>query len=202
MKTNTLELIIFAILSLTLHSCSTKLSIGVVNHLDIAYQYQDNADWKAARDHFGKALTQAESEGAHGRYLAIINYEYGRALGVTCSFKESEYHLLKALELDDKNGGESFKDLTELARLQYDQEKYSKANIYYEKSFSALDQWDAEKKAPIAYADLLIEYSEAHQRLGNSGRAKDILNKAMAIRNRNSERHSITERTPYGKYCS
>jgi tetratricopeptide (TPR) repeat protein len=189
------------IFGLMIYSCGPSLSTGVRHHINIAYQAQYNGSWGTAETHFGKALIQAESEGASGSVLAILNYEYGRALGVTCSFKESEEYLLKALELDEKNNGETFKDLTELARLHYDQGHYPKAILYFERNIPILDRLDAPDKAPIAYSDILFEYSQALQHTGNTSKAENLKNKAMEIRNKYPEGHSSTERTPYGKYC-
>lgn len=201
MKAENRKLFTIFILCLMTYSCGPSLSVGVRNHLNTAYKAEYNGAWSTAETHYGKALVQAESEEASENVLAILNYQYGRALGVTCSFKKSEHYLLKALELDEKNNGETFKDLTELARLHYDQENYPKAISYFEKSISLLDQIDADDKAPIAYSDILLEYSEALHHTGNTSKAEDLKNKAMEIRNKHPEGHSNTERTPYGKYC-
>jgi tetratricopeptide (TPR) repeat protein len=202
MKSENLKIGAIIVLIIINYGCATKVSIDVENHMIIAYQYRDEGNWQSARDHYGKALTLAESEGAHERYLAVMNYEYGRALGATCSFKKSEKYLLKALKLEEKNLGWPSNSLSELARLQYDQENYPEAIVYYERDFTFLDKLDAEKTSPIDYADLLIEYSNVLQRTGNSTKAEETVNRAMAIRNNNLEARSFVERTPYGKYCS
>lgn len=201
MKRNIKKPFMIFFLSLMIYSCGPSLSVGVRNHLNIAYKAEYKGSWSTAETHYGKALVQAESEGASENVLAVLNYQYGRALGVTCSFNESEQHLLKALELDEKNGGATFMDLNELARLHYDQGNYSKAIFYFEKSLPAMDQFGSANKAPIAYADILLEYSEALQRTGNDSKAQELKNKAMEIRNKRPKAYSITERTPYGKYC-
>jgi tetratricopeptide (TPR) repeat protein len=202
MKAKSKKLFTIFILSLMIYSCGPSLSPGVRNHLNIAYRAEYNGSWGTAEAYYGKALVQAESEETSEYVLAILNYQYGRALGVTCSFAEAEQHLLKALELDEKNNGETFKDLTELARLHYDQGHYPEAISYFEKSIPILDQMDSADEAPIAYSDILLEYSEALQQTGKTVKAEDLKNRALEIRNKHSEKQSITERTPYGKYCA
>ncbi len=201
MKTGKRKLIFILILSLFIYACGSGLSNGVMHDLKIANQAERNGVWSTAKTHYEKALVQAKAEGATEKMQAILNYQYGRALGVTCSFKEAEQHLLKALEQDERNNGDTFKDLTELARLHYDQKNYSKAISYFEKNIPILEKWDASSKAPIAYSEILFEYSRALHHTGNTSKAEDLKNKAMDIRNQHSQRYSITERTPYGKYC-
>ena len=201
MKSENLKVVAIFVLVSMIYSCGPSLSPGVRHHLGIAYQAEYNGAWSTAEVHYKQALVKAESEGASENALAILNYQYGRALGVTCSFADAEQHLLKALELDEKNNGETFKDLTELARLHYDQENYQKAVSYFEKNLPILDQIDAADQAPIEYSNILFEYSEALRHIGETSKADDVKNKAMEIRNKHPEGHSITERTPYGKYC-
>lgn len=201
MKVGGRKLFVLPFLSLIIYSCGPSLSTGVKHHLAVAYQAEYNGAWSTAETHYGKALVRAKSEGASEKVRAILNYQYGRALGVTCSFKEAEQHLLKAFELDEKTNGETFKDLTELARLHYDQENYPKAVSYFERNIHILEKLDAPNKAPIAYSDILFEYSQALHHTGNTSKAEDLKNKAMDIRNKHPEGYSITERTPYGKYC-
>lgn len=86
MKANNLKLFMIFILALMIYSCGSSLSAGVKNHLNFAYKAEYNGAWSTAETHYGKALVQAESEGASESVLAILNYQYGRALGVTCSF--------------------------------------------------------------------------------------------------------------------
>jgi len=174
-----------------------------------ASRYQDAAlsnsqagNWHVARRQWAKVIGNSAASGADKQTLSVWWYEYGRALGVTCFFEKAEDALLKAYAFDKEASGEIYLSLTELARLNLDQKKYTASAKYFERSFAELDKVNAEQKAPIAYTDLLNEYAEALFNIGNNEKAKKLQGRASKIKIQNKARHSITDRTPYGKECS
>ena len=82
--------------------------------------------------------------------------------------------LLKAHELDKETSGEVYLSLTELARLNPDQKKYTAFAKYLERSFAELDKVNAEQKAPIAHSDLLNEYADALSNYWKQGKSKKV----------------------------
>jgi tetratricopeptide (TPR) repeat protein len=146
----------------------------------------------------------AAAESAHlpPAQLAVYDYEYGRSLGAVCAFADASTYLKKALELDRDNGGDYFLDLGELARLNYDQGKFAEAAAYYEQDIAVLDPKDFEAKAPAAFVDLLTEYADCLRQTGREAEARKAEERIARIKAANPVLHSITDRTPYGKYPS
>ena len=158
-------------------------------------------DWDLSRRHWAKAVVNSKLAHEPEQKMAVLNYEYGRALGVTCFFDEAEKHLNLAYQQDVNTGGPSYNDLVELARLNLDQKKWKASIAYYKKALPVLDAINASTDAPHAYADILTEYALAIDKAGESG-ALGYRNEAESIRKKHPEGHSITERTPYGTQCT
>ncbi len=167
----------------------------------IADKAQKNGDWNTARKHWAIAVTNANPRDVSPQGMAIYNYEYGRALGVTCHFESSEVYLLRAHEIDVKSNGPYFNDLIELARLNLDQKKWDKTIEYYDKVMPELERINAEEDSPHEFANLLDEYAEALEGL-NKSEASSYRQKASDIRDKNPKGYSITDRTPYGSQCT
>jgi tetratricopeptide (TPR) repeat protein len=134
--------------------------------------------------------------------LAVFYYEYGRALGVTCFFDESETYLKKAYELDKKTNGPVYMSLTELGRLNLDQKKYDQALKYYNEVIPMIEKMGAETEAPMEFSFMLDDYSEMLSNTGMEQKAGEYKQRAEEIRKKNPKRHSITERTMYGTQCT
>ncbi len=162
---------------------------------------QSRGDWDTARRAWARAVFNAERSGYTPDKLAILTYEYGRALGVTCNFQSSEDELLRAHELDRQAGQPLYLSLTELARLNLAQKKYRATADYFERVFRELDAADAPQRAPIAYSDYLDEYALALSALDSEERAQALRQRALDIRQKHPGKKSITDTTPYGKFC-
>lgn len=163
---------------------------------------QRRGDWDAAR----LAYAQATLSGDQGRLpaarRAILHYEYGRSLGVTCFFDQSERELTAAYELDKQAGQPPYLSLVELARLSLDQRKFAQSVDYFERALPALDSVRAASKAPMGYADVLDEYAQALAGAGNTTDSTIQVKRAAMLRAGNQSKRSITDRTPYGKFCT
>ncbi len=132
--------------------------------------------------------------------MAVLNYEYGRSLGVTCFYDEAESYLLKAYELDQQSSGPAYMSLTELARMNLDRGHFIQAVNYYQKLLDEFPE-EMQKKAPIGYADILDEYATAIGRTPRFVEAIDVRKLERKIREEHPEGYSITDRTPYGSQC-
>jgi tetratricopeptide (TPR) repeat protein len=159
-------------------------------------------DWTTARGYWAKAVVNAELAGAPPQQLAVLNYEYGRSLGIQCFWDESEKYLLKAFDLDHQTGGPEFMSLVELSRLKYDQKQYDKAVVYFERTIPALQKAGAPAQAPAEFAAILDEYAAALKNAGKEDEAKSVQGQAAKVRADNPQGHSITDRTPYGTQCA
>jgi tetratricopeptide (TPR) repeat protein len=117
-------------------------------------------------------------------------------------FQESQSYLEKALAFDQGHKGPVFEDLTELARLNFDQKKYLEAVEFYKLDFEILDQIDASRRSPGAYCDLLEEYAASLSAAARESESNLCRAKLVALTKEFPNRRSITDRTPYGKYLS
>lgn len=191
----------FAIL-LLLAGCATSINQKNANiHMEAAINASNNEDWDSSRRHWAKVVVNAKLADEPEHKMAVVNYEYGRALGVTCFFEDAEKHLNLAYQQDINTGGPYYKDLIELARLNLDQKKWKESIIYFEKAFPILDKINASTGAPHAYADILDDYASALEN-SNKKNSKKYRQEAKGIRDKNPKVFSITERTPYGKQCT
>lgn len=160
---------------------------------------QQRNDWTAAKINWWRAVIDSEGSGARPNTLAVDSYEYGRCLGVVGEFAAAEIYLKKALRLDRENGGDVIYDLTELARLNYDQRKFGAAVTYFEEGLSLMDARNAEANAPAGLIEILAEYSDSLKQIAREGDAKKVDERIAAIRAKHTVLRTITERTPYGK---
>ncbi len=170
------------------------------SYANAGHAAQGRNDWGAARLYWSRAVSATEYACLPPAQLAVFYYEYGRSLGAVCEFAEADSYLKKAMKLDQDSGGDYFTDLTELARLNYDQGKFGEAAAFYELDVAALDRKNAEVTAPAAFLDLLREFSDCLKKTGHDEEAKAIDARIAQVAAEHPGLHSITERTPYGKY--
>lgn len=159
-----------------------------------------NGDWQTARRAFARAVVNADLGGVAPSTLAVLSYEYGRSLGVTCFFDDAAYYLKQAYDLDKETGGPLYMSLVELARLNLDQGKLAEAAEYYQKAIPDLERHNVPQIGPIGYADTLDEAAFALAAI-NPKDASKLRLQAQTIRSEHPEGKSITDRTPYGKFC-
>ena len=163
---------------------------------------QARGDWDTARRAYARASVNADQAGLPAGRRGILHYEYGRSLGVTCFFDQSEHELNAAYELDKQAGQPLYLSLVELARLSLDQKKFAQSVEYFECALPELDKDGAASRAPAGYADILDEYAKALAGAGNAVESKIQVNRAATLRVERPSKRSITDRTPYGKYCT
>ncbi|CAG4903917.1 hypothetical protein R52603_03144 [Paraburkholderia saeva] len=189
--------------TLILGGCASAVSDHVsTNYTAVGAAAEARGDWDKARQAFARATLNADQADLPPARKAVAHYEYGRTLGVTCFFDESERELNVAYQLDKQAGQPLFLSLVELARLNLDQQKFAQSAGYFERALPYLDKAGAATRAPTAYADILDEYARALSGAGRSAEAKALADRATALRNGTPGKHSITDRTPYGKFCA
>lgn len=190
--------------------CISILSAGCVNPINAktstnyahaANTASNSGDWATARKYLSRAIVNAQLGGASPAQLAVLNYEYGRASGVVCEFTDAEKALMLAYDLDKQAGGPSYLSLVELSRLNLDQKKFPEAVSYFERALPELEAKGASSLAPIAFADILDEYSTSLDFSGRTALAQEVAARAIKIRNENPGKSSKTDRTPYGTKC-
>jgi hypothetical protein len=184
---------------------------GAINQRN-AVQYAQNGEqtkardsWDTARRAYARAVVNGELAGLPAKTQALLMYEYGRSLGVTCFFDLAETWLNNAYEQDKQADQPLYLSLDELGRLMFDQRKYPQATEYLGRGIKLLDEADFYKSSPgaaIAYADILDEYALALSKSGNDAKVSDIKKRAAEIRSQYPNQISSTDRTPYGKYCT
>ncbi len=191
-----------AILSVFLAGCVNPINL----HTGEQY-YQggiENAKqdkWFNARMAYGRAWTNADIGKADDRTTAVYAYEYGRASGAICDWKEAEHGLLKALELDKKTNGPVHMSLYELARMYRAQGMHEKAEEYFVKTDEKMKAVNAEERDPIGYADFLKEYAQNSNSLGKATEASRLTSLETKIRKTHPGKTRNGDRTPYGQFC-
>lgn len=166
-----------------------------------ADSFKEAGEWEKALEPAKRAMINAERAHSNVKNRAILHYEYGRVLGVTCSFQEAEAELKEAYELDQEAKQPLFLSLTELARLNLDQGKYKEANEYFEKSIQELKFAKADQSMPIDFAEVLNEYATSLEKVSDSKKAASIRKEARGLIKNHPSEQSNTDRTPYGKHC-
>ncbi len=161
-----------------------------------------NNDWQSARRAFARAVVNAELGGVAPSTRAVLSYEYGRSLGATCFFDDASYYLEQAYDLDNQTGGPLYMSLVELARLHLDQGKFTEAAEYYKKAIPDLQRHNIPQLGAIGYAETLDEAAIALAATGQEAEASKLRLQAQTIHSAHPRQKSITDRTPYGKYCT
>ncbi|CAA0080279.1 Uncharacterised protein [Halioglobus japonicus] len=155
--------------------------------LGLAAEQQQN--WGAAREYYWRAWVNARDGNAAPEYQSAVLYNLGRMMGYTCDFQQSEALLRESLDrevpLSGPDSANISKRLSELARLNFDQEKYSEAASYYARAIPMVQRLGIEKDDPVILANSLNELSQAYQLSGQAALAVASAEEAATIRARN-----------------
>lgn len=190
------------IILLSLTGCASVDETSVGDTMQKGAAVRDRGDWDAARRIYAGSFADRNLAQTSPRYRAVLHYEYGRSLGVTCFYKEAENELTLAHDLDKKSGGVFYLSLKELGRLNLAQEKYPEAVAYFERVLAELDPAIVAKKAPSFYADLLDDYASALSGAGRPKNAEAATKQAADARANIPADQPANERTPYGTQCA
>lgn len=160
-------------------------------------------DWDKAREGFGKAVESAEkSDATDRRTMAVLYFEYGRALGVSCQFEEANLYLERARAADEAAGGPVHMSLVELARLKRAEHAFEEAELHYRTVMPMLAKQSIPTVDPIGYAEFLEEYADVLRQIGKGGNAVPLDLESQELRVRNPGKSSQVNVTPYGEHCN
>jgi tetratricopeptide (TPR) repeat protein len=183
------KLLVMLTIGLISSSCTFVSALGTKEaqiHYQAANNFEAQGDYVSAREQYWKALVAARSSGAGPGTISMLTYEFGRTTGYACHFDESEKFLLESLRLEEslpqRNSRNIGIRLFELARLMYDQKRYKDAVNYYSKALIEVEQNNAVKSDPIAFAGIYEEYGNALEQSGEKKKAEEALRKAKNLR--------------------
>ena len=179
----------------------------VTAYLQDAAAASQRGDWNTARSIYSRLFTDERLAQSDLRFKAVLHYEYGRALGVTCFFKEAEREFIAGNELDKNDGdkqtgGVFYLSLTQLGRLNLAQRKFPEAVSYFEQILGELDPVISANTVPSFYSNLLDDYASALSGAGRSEEADVAGKRAAEIRaSVRTAPRAIVDPTPYGTQC-
>ena len=179
----TRNLLIFLITSIVLSvGCASSINMKNVEiHLEAGRNFELKGDPQSAKDQYAKALVNAKLANANPALISMLTYNYGRMLGHTCQYEESERNLIEALNLESTitgpESGTSSMRLFELARLNYDNNQFIKSASYFEKGIPIVEKLGIEQSDPIGYSFILDIYKESLDKLNRDIESKQIQTK-------------------------
>jgi len=171
-------------------------------HTQAGYAALRKGDWDAARRQFAQAVVNADLGGADARGKGVVNYEYGRTLGVTCFYEEAEKYLLRAKELGEQMGVSPHLPLFELGLLSEKQGNYLKAAGYFAQLIPFMEKEGLRTRYPLGVAEAFDHYANALQAIGKTTEAEAQRRQAQAIRTANPDAKPFGSVTPYGTLCA
>lgn len=183
--------------------CAAPINIkNAERHAQAGYVAQRNNDWDTARRQFAQAVVNADLGGAEAQGKGIVNYEYGRALGVTCFHEEAEKYLLRSKEFQEQLGQSPYLALYELGLLTEKQRQYAKAAAYFSQLIPLMEKAGLQSQYPLGVADAYERYGKALKELGKDAEARLAEQKASSIRVENPDAKPFGRVTPYGTACT
>ncbi len=173
-----------------------------------AYMALQDNNWPLYKNLLRKVIDTSTSSGAPPNERAIFWYEYGRALGITCEWKQAQFALAVAHNLDLKTGGPVHKSLNELGRINGLIKDYGKAVGYFTrgaKTFARYQQqYPSEQINLSGSAQILSDFAYALEQTGGQPSAiKKLREDAVAARKKSVEQgETYADITPYGSQCA
>lgn len=171
------------------------------NYSKEAYDLAAAGKWKDAAEPARRAILNANSASSTDNRKAMLHYEYGRILGVTCSFLQAEENLKIAYNYDKSAQQPLYLSLVELARLNYDQKKFKQASEYYSEAIQEIRKAKLDIAAPVDFSEILFEQAESYNQIELKKESVILKKEAETIKKKFPNDVSATDRTPYGKYC-
>jgi len=195
-------LISVAIICSVLAGCASPINIRTMQtHTQYGYQAQGIGDWEAATRHFARAVVNSDLGNADPRTRAIVNYEYGRGMGVVCEYSEAEKYLLRAIEYDRKAKNPPYLSLFELALVYAHQGKFEEAIQRFSELVTILETEKIKDRYPLGVAEVYERYALALEKVARSSEAETRRSEARAIRTANPAATPFGKLTPYGTRC-
>ncbi|EMR12601.1 hypothetical protein MPL1_09622 [Methylophaga lonarensis MPL] len=147
-----------------------------------------SGEYQEALRHYEKTL-EAANKNKDEQYIAIAMYGLGRTNIKLCRLAEAEQWLKQSItareKLADNDEAIITQNLSELARLYLAQERYTEANVLYERSLPLLYQRKSDKYDPIELANHLDEYEGSLRNTGRFLEAESVAKKSNELRQNN-----------------
>lgn len=174
---------------------------NAANHEAAARFAEHNGDWQTARLQYAQALTNARLAHAGADEEGRLTYEYGRVLGITCSYGLAEQMLQTSLQLARQSGGPEYLPLLELA-LMAEKQGPQQAVKYYRELAPHLDEAQLSARHPRGVADVRRRYASVLAATGDEAGAMAQRAKASALEAANPGSTEEGHFTPYGSACA
>jgi tetratricopeptide (TPR) repeat protein len=186
---------------LILSACATIKSPTFNKYYEAGVVAERQGDYAAAKENYYRALVNARVGLLSRKETAAAAYAYGKMLGVYCDYQGAEELLLEAKDLDQKVKWPSYIPLLELARIKTAQGDYQAAVKYFEQTLRLVDKKQFIESDPIAFAEVLQNYSVALGRLQRSADAQSAAARAETLRRAHPGGKPLAGPPPYGSQC-
>ena len=197
-----LRILLVAVTSIVLVGCVSAInSRNSAAHAQAGYAALGRSDWPTARRQFAQAVVNADLGGLSLDDKLRVNYEYGRALGVTCFFEQAEKYLLRSKQFAEQSGASPHLSLLELGLVNEKQGKMSEASEYYAQLMPIVEREGVRNRFPLGVAEAYERYGETLKATGRAEAAAAALKEAAAIRIANPNAKPFGKSTPYGTLC-
>ncbi|MCS0584072.1 hypothetical protein NX784_20955 [Massilia pinisoli] len=173
---------------------------NAANHEAAARVAAHNGDWQTARLQYAQALTNARLAHAGADEEGRLSYEYGRVLGITCSYGLAEQMLQASLQFARQSGGPAYLPQLELA-LMAEKQGPQQAVKYYRELEPQLDDTQFSARHPRGVADVRRRYASVLAASGDEAGATAQRAKASALEATNPGSSEEGPVTPYGSAC-
>lgn len=160
-----------------------------------------DGDWETARRQYAQALTNARLAHAGADEEGRLSYEYGRVLGISCSYDLAEEMLQSARQLSRQAGGPEYLPLLELALLA-EQQRPQHALKYFHELEPYLDSSQLAAGHPKGVAEVRRRYASVLAANGDEDGATVQRKKAAALEVENPGATETGRFTPYGSACT
>lgn len=171
-------------------------------HAQAGYAAKARGDWETARRQFAQAVVNADLGDAGPSGKGQVNYEYGRVLGIMCSWQESEKYLLRSKQFSEQSGRSPFLSLYELGLLNEKQGDSGQAAKYFAELMPLMEKENLRAKYPLGVADAYERYGAALGATGHTAEAEAKRGEARTIRSANPNAMPFGSITPYGSACA
>jgi len=142
---------------------------------EAAAKAEKNGDYAAAENNYFSAYKNAEEGMLGNEALSASLYDYGRMTGMSGNFEKAEAAFKRSLALEEPiygpNGGHAYMRWFELARLYQAWGHQRDAVRAYQTAFPAALKLKFDSAFPRVYAQLLRDYAEALESVGETKRA-------------------------------
>lgn len=188
---------------LAITGCAAPINVrNAEAHARAGYGAISRGDWDTARRQFAQAVVNADLGNAELSGKWQVNYQYGRALGVTCFWEEAEKYLLRSMQFSEQIDRAPRLSLYELGLLSQKQGKSAQAVSYFAQLIPLMEKEGLRATYPLGVADAYERYAASLEATGQTESAARNRIEARSIRNANPTATPFGTVTPYGSTCA